>query len=158
TCGIAVLNGLDLLVADVQPIAWGYSSVATRNYNLLTMSVVANFVTTIALLVYDYRTSLEPRLRLQLKFWLLGALIALPLGMTNLLPAYGIHFYPLGNLGEATWVGVVAYAIVRHRLMDIDLVVTKGMAYAAVSFALIVPAFLAAVWLQRLAFGEINAE
>ena len=42
--------------------------------------------------------------------------------------------------------------------MDIDVVVTKGMAYAAVSFMLIAPAFAVVLWLQRLTFGRVNTD
>ncbi len=157
-CVLLVLNGLGLLVADVRPFAWGYSSVGTSFYNLLTISVFGNFAATVALLLYDYRTGTEAGLRLQLKFWILGALIALPLALTNLLPAYGISVYPLGSLGVAVFAGIVAYAIVRHRLMDIDLVLTKSVAYGAVSFLLIAPAFGLALWLQRESFGRIHSD
>jgi len=112
----------------------------------------------LALLAYEYRVSKEPRTRLQLKLWLVGAIIAIPLGQTNLLPAYGIPIYPLGHLGNAAWAAVVAYAIVRHRLMDVDVILTKGMAYAAVSFILIAPAFALALSLERLSFGRIHPD
>lgn len=156
--GLTVANALDLLVVDLRPFAWGYYSVGGRFYNLFTLSLIANFSGTVAVLIHDYRTTTEPRRRVELKFWLLGTLIALPLGVTNLLPAYGIPFYPLGNLGSAVFAGIVAYAVVRHRLMDIDLVVTKGMAYAAVSFVLVAPAFAITLWLQRVSFGRIHPD
>jgi len=155
---LAVANALDLLVSDLRSFAWGYYSVGTRFYNLFSALLIVNLLAVIALLVHDYRTSAEPRMRLQAKFWLLGALVAVPLGCTNLLPAYGIAFYPLGSLGNAAWAGIVAYAIVRHRLMDIDLVVTKGMAYAAVAFVLIAPAFLSTLWMQRISFGHVHPD
>jgi signal transduction histidine kinase len=118
--------------------------------------VFANFSGALATLAWDYATTTDPRTRLQLKFWLLGVSIALPLGVTNLLPAYGISFYPLGNLANVAWAGVVAYAVVRHRLMDIQLVLTKGIAYAAVAAVLIAPVLALALWLQKLSFGSIH--
>jgi len=156
SCGLAVLNAFDLIVVDLRPFTWGYSSVGSGWYHLLTFSIVANFLGAVGLVVYEYRTSQEPRLRLQLKLWLLGCLVALPLALTNILPAYGIRFYPLGNLGCVAWVGIVAYAIVRHRLMDIDVVVTKGAAYLAGGALLITPAFLLMLALQALAFEEVH--
>src|SRR6185436_6216391 len=91
------------------------------------------------LLVREYRTTTDPRMKLQLKFWLFGMAVALPLGLTNLLPIYGIRFYPLGNLASALWAGIVGYAIVRHRLMDIEVVVAKGLAYIGVSCLVVGP-------------------
>jgi len=100
-CALTISNSLDLFVTDLRVFAWGYYSVGTRLYDLFSLFVLANFLATTGLLLYDYRTTTEPRLLLQLKFWLFGVFVALPLGLTNLLPAYGIPFYPLGNLGSA---------------------------------------------------------
>jgi signal transduction histidine kinase len=156
--GLAVANGFDLFVAELRNFSWGYYSVGTKLYDVFSMLVLANFVAALGLLIHAFRTSQEPRMRQQLKFWLLGAAVAFPLGCTNLLPAYGVPIYPLGNLGSAAWASIVAYAIVRHRLMDIDLVVTKGMAYAAVAFGLVAPAFVIMLWLQRLSFGQLHPD
>lgn len=155
---LAVANARDLMVSDLRAFAWGYYSVSGPLFSLFTLSVIVNFMLAIAMLVSDYFNTTDPRVRLQLKFWLLGALFAFPLGCTNLLPAYGIPIYPLGNLGSAVWAGIVAYAIARHRLMDIDLVVTKGMAYMSVAFVLIAPAFILILWLQRLSFGQVHPD
>jgi two-component system NtrC family sensor kinase len=157
-CGLAVANAFDLFVYELQTFSWGYYSVGTRLYDVFSIFVPANLVAAFGLLIHDYRTSKDPRTRLQFKFWLLGAAVAFPLGFTNLLPAYGIPVYPLGNLGSAAWAGIVAYAIARHRLMDIDIVVTKGMAYIAVASVLIAPAFAIILWLQRLWFGQVHRD
>jgi two-component system NtrC family sensor kinase len=157
-CGLAVANGLDLFVAELRRFQWGYYSVGTRLYNVFSILVPANLVAAFGLLIHDYHKSEDPRTRLQFKFWLLGAGVAFPLGCTNLLPTYGIPVYPLGNLGSAAWAGIVAYAIARHRLMDIDLVVTKGMAYIFVASVLIAPAFAIVLWLQRLSFGQVHPD
>ena len=157
-CMLAAVNTVDLFVYELRTFAWGYYSVGTKFYNVFSVLLVTNFVLVSALLAYDYRTSAEPRRRQQLTFWMLGAVVALPLGLTNLLPAYGVPFYPLGNLGSVVWAGIVAYAIVRHRLLDIDLAVTKGMAYAVVSVVLIAPAWVLTLWLQRLSFGQVRPD
>ncbi len=157
-CALMASNSVDLFVTHLRVFSWGYYSVGTRLYDLFSVFVLGNFLATIGLLTHDYRTTTDPRLLLQLKFWLLGILVALPLGLTNLLPAYGLPIYPLGNLGSAAWAAIVAYAIVRHRLMDIDIVFTKGAAYAAVALVLIAPAFVLLLWLQRLSFGQIHPD
>jgi signal transduction histidine kinase len=155
---LLALNAFDLLVAHVQRLEWGYYPVGTAFYNLLSLNLLLAMAYSTAMLLWEIRQGDSPRKRLQARLWLLGAGVALPLGCTNLLPAYGIPIYPLGNIGNAAWAAIVAYAIVRHRLMDIDLVVTKGMAYAAVSFVLIVPVFTVTLWLQRRSFGQVHAD
>lgn len=157
-CLLAAANAADALASDLRRFPWGFSSVGGPFYNTFSVFVLANCSAALLVLVHDYRVSTEPRMRLQLKFWLVGASVAVPLGLTNLLPSYGVRFYPLGSLGNAAWVAIVAYAIVRHRLMDIDVAVTKGMAYAGVSFVITIPAFGLTLWLQRLSFGRIHAD
>jgi two-component system nitrogen regulation sensor histidine kinase GlnL len=153
---LAALNFAGLLVERLEAFEWGYHSVGSHYYNLFALLVALNSTLAIGVLTKEYVTTSEPRMRLQLKFWLLGVAIALPLGITNLLPSYGIPSYPLGNLGSAVWAAIVGYAIVRYRLMDIELVVTRALAYLCTIAALILPTFLLAVLLQKLAFGEIH--
>jgi signal transduction histidine kinase len=153
---LVVANSFDLVVKDLRVVQWGYYSVGTPLYGIFIVLVIANFVGALGMLVYEYRTTADARMRLQLKFWLFGMAIALPLGLTNMLPAYGVPIYPLGNLGSAAWAGIIAYGIARHRLMDIEVAVTKGIAYVGGLVILIIPAFLLTVAMQRLAFGDIH--
>ena len=153
---LAAYNLAGQLVTTLAVFQWGYYSVGSRLYNVFTVSLVVNFVAAVSLLVREYVTTSQPRMRLQLKFWLFGMAIALPLGVTNLLPAYGLKVYPLGNLGSALWAGIVGYAIVRHRLMDIEIVVARGLAYVGVTVAIIGPVSVGAIALQYWAFGEIH--
>lgn len=43
---------------------------------------------------------------------------------------YGYQFYPLGWLNVTVWVGVVAYAIIRHQLLDIEVIIKKTIVFA----------------------------
>ncbi|MFN8628395.1 MAG: ATP-binding protein [Candidatus Binatia bacterium] len=156
--GLTGANAFDLVVSRLQWYPWGYYWVGGPFYVAFAIVLVLNFLGAFVVLISEYRTTDEPRTRLQLKFWLLGAAVALLLGATNFLPVYGVPFYPLGNLGSVAWAGVVAYAIVRHRLMDIQVVATKGMAYAAALIALIVPTLVSIMWLQRHSFGQIHPD
>src|SRR5262249_50679670 len=125
-------------------------------YKYYVLLVLVDFLLAIGILVRTYITTADSRMRLQLRFWLLGLAVALPLGLTNLLPAYGIPFYPLGNLGSAVWVGIVGYAIARHRLLDIEIVLTKGIAYAGVIILLVGPVFAITLLLQHWSFGQLH--
>jgi len=146
------------LVSGLRTYAWGFYPIGTPLYQLLPISVGLNLCMVIGISILVLRRSDSPRKRQQAKLWIAGAVISMPLGMTNLIATFGIPFYPLGNLANVAYTGVVAYGIVRYRLMDMDLVVTKGMAYAAVAFLLIAPAFTLALWLQKLSFGQIHPD
>lgn len=150
------LNASGVFVAELRHYDFGFYSVGSWAYDLFSLFVFVNFLAAFGLMIHDYHTSSNPRMRQQLRFWLLGMIVALPLGLTNLLPAYGVPVYPLGNLGSAVWAGIVGYAIVRHRLMDIEIVVTKGIAYIGAILLLVGPVFAATLVMQRWAFGDVH--
>ncbi len=153
---LALLNSFDLLVGSLRHYEYGYASVAAPLYNLFTVFALANCATALWLLTFEYFTTSLPRTRQQLSFWGVAMFLGIPLALTNLLPAYGVPIYPPGNLGSVAWAGIVGYAIVRHRLMDIELAVSMGLSYlialvlvAATSLALLIAA-------QRFSFGHAN--
>jgi two-component system nitrogen regulation sensor histidine kinase GlnL len=156
SCFLAILSAMGLLVARLATFYWGYYSIGAGYYAIFTVSLIFNFSAALYLLVREYCATIDSRMRLQLKFWLFGMGVALPLGLTNLLPAYGIRLYPLGNVASVLWAAIVGYAVVRHRLMDIDVVVAKGLAYIGVSLIVIGPAACVFLVLQHWAFGEIH--
>jgi len=52
--------------------------------------------------------------------------------------------------------GFTAYSIVRHRLMDINIVLTKGTTYIFLLILLFVPLLLISILSQKLFFGKIS--
>jgi signal transduction histidine kinase len=153
----AVLAVLDLrgdLVARVSPHTWGWYIEPTRLYSLLTALLLLYIGLCVHRTWRAYRNPSSARHRVQAKFWLLGLALQAPLTLTNLLPAYGINIYPLGNFGNVLFTGIVAYAIVRHRLMDVDYVVRKGVSFALAAVAVVLPGGLGIAALSR----ELSAQ
>ena len=151
---LAIANAFDLLVKTLRPMPWGYASVGTAYYNVFTIFMLTNAIVSLTVVTWQISKTPDARTRQQLRFWLIAAGIALPLGLMNLLPAYGVAIYPPGSIGTAVWAGIVAYAIVRHRLLGIEVVVTKTLAYATVTTLLISPAFAFSLLIQKQAFGK----
>jgi signal transduction histidine kinase len=94
---------------------------------------------------HAHRYPSSPRQRVQARFWFLAALVQTPFIVTNLLPIYGINIYPLGSLGNVFAMSILAYAIARHRLMDVDYVVRKGVSFTLAATLVMVPGG-AAMW------------
>ncbi len=58
-------------------------------------------------------------------------------GMTTLLPSFGIDWiYPAGNIGVALYALILMYAIFRHQVMDIKIVIKKTIFYSLLAFVL----------------------
>lgn len=158
--GLAVFligaNAVHQLVYSVRIYVLGYYPVASPLYILHVISVTVNFAVAAVLMITNVTRAPSPHKRLQASFWLLGTGIGILGGFTNLMPVYNLHIYPIGNIANVPYTAIVAYAIVRHRLMDIDIVVTKGLSYVTVAALLVIPAFLATLALQLWAFGMIR--
>jgi signal transduction histidine kinase len=153
-----VANVFDAFVSSLRSFYWGWVPVATGFYVVLSIFAIVNFAGSLALLIYDYATARDPHTRKQVGLWLMGMVVALPLGLSNMLPVYGIHFPPLGNLGAAAWEAIVAYAIVRHRLMNIDVFVARSLAYIGVIVVVVLPAVALSYELQHYLFHTVNVE
>jgi len=153
---LALANALDLLVVNLHRVDYGYVSMGSAGYHLFTVFALANAAAALMVLAQDFRTSREPRTRQQLTFWVAGSMLATPLVLTNFVPAYGVPIYPPGNLGSAVWAAIIGYAIVRHRLLDIELVVSRGISYLVVVVVFLLPLGVGLLGLQRYAFGVVD--
>ncbi len=71
----------------------------------------------------------------QIKYILLGTFIGSIGGFTNYFLYYNIMVPPLGNILVSAYVAGIAYAIIKHRLMDITLVWRQVLIFAGYLFA-----------------------
>ncbi|MCL5411968.1 MAG: ATP-binding protein [Patescibacteria group bacterium] len=83
----------------------------------------------IHLLYRAYRDSIGLK-KQQVRYLLLSMLIGFGGGITNYFLWYKIPIYPLGNILVSVDVAVTAYAIAKHRLLDIRFVIARTVAYS----------------------------
>ncbi len=94
---------------------------------------------------YRHARGLE---RLQMQYLILGATVFLFIALIadSVLPAFGIfNFNLLGPISSVALVGLTGYAIVRHQLLDIRLVIQRGLIYSLL-FAIIVCFYIASLF------------
>jgi len=88
--------------------------------------------------------------RNQLKYVFVGTAIGYICGATNFFSWYRVPFPPILNVFISLYVALVTYAIVRYRLMDINLAVTRVAVFAGVYVLLLgVPLLSALAWQHR---------
>jgi signal transduction histidine kinase len=146
---LAVVNLHGDLVSGVQPHVWGWYPVIRPAYAGVTALVAVYLLLTIGVMWARYLHPESARQRAQAKLFFLGALVQVPFTFTNLLPLYGIEIYPLGQLGNVFFTGALAYAIVRHRLMDVDYVVRKVLSFTLAAAVVLLPGALAVAGLSH---------
>ena len=91
----------------------------------------------------------------------MGAGIAVFFGLSNALLYFDIEIYPLGPLANVVYTAIVAYAIVKHRLMDIQIIIRKSVIYATLTasitaiYVLIVSLFHGIFGIIQFAHGSL---
>src|SRR5437763_11827036 len=151
---LIVENFRGALVHRVTPHPWGWYIEAAPLYSVMTALLLVYFTLSIALVAHTYRHPSDARQRTQTKFWLLAIAVSGPFDLTNLLPVYGINVYPLGSFGNAVYLGIIAYAIARHRLMDVDYVVRKAISFFLAASVVLIPGGTVLFALSRTVGGE----
>ncbi|HIE51355.1 MAG TPA: PAS domain S-box protein [Armatimonadetes bacterium] len=89
--------------------------------------------------------TLQERLRTQ--YLIIALLVACSSGIPNFLLLSGMaQIYPFGHLLNFAYTMIIAYAIVHHKLLDIEFVIRKTIVYGGV-FALLYAAYFGVVYL-----------
>jgi signal transduction histidine kinase len=140
---LAYANLRGELVAGLIPHPWGWYPRPLPLYWGLNILIVGALAAAAERTWYAYRHPSSSRQLAQTKFWLFAWAVQMPLALTNLLPVYGFGIYPLGSLGNVAASGIVAYAIVRHRLMDAGYVVRKVVSFSLAAGAVLLPGTIA---------------
>ena len=95
-----------------------------------------------------YRVSTGPK-RNQIRYVFLATLLGFVSGATCYLPCFGIKFYPgLGNIGVSLYCIPLAYAIVKYRVMDIKVAITRTGIFVAVYTLVLGVPFAIVVWFK----------
>lgn len=153
---LELLFGGNILLREVRPIlSFAYFTQAGEIYPIffcvfLGLASYAMFV-----LLDGYRMAAGLR-RNQIMYMLLASIIGFSGGMTNFLPAFGVNVYPYGNYVVPLYIFAMGYAIIRFRLMDVEVLAAKSLTYVIVMFCISIPAFLIMLWGERTYFGNIS--
>jgi len=90
----------------------------------------------IALVIYTEYTIIKciklshGRRRLQMQYLLIGTSIGYGGGLTNFFLWYDVPIPPVGNIAASFYVVITTIAIIRHQLMDIDVIVKRTLVFA----------------------------
>jgi len=118
-------------------------------YPLFVIYFLAYLAISTTLLAREIRATRDHDRRAQAQYLLVTNLLLGFASLTNFLPLWGVAFLPLGNIASAAYVGVMAFTIARHRLLDVQVLFRAGMLYSALTFLLTVVYFALVLGLQR---------
>lgn len=106
------------------------------------------------LLLKHYKTSVGLK-KAQIKYVLLGFILGLGGGATNFFLWYDIPILPIGNFLVILYPILFSYSIIRHRLMDIRLVIKRSTIFSGIVIVITAVYVMAAFLLGWMFFGGV---
>ncbi|MCM8792666.1 MAG: hypothetical protein NC826_05995, partial [Candidatus Omnitrophica bacterium] len=108
--------------------------------------------------------AIPPLKKLQSRY-LFWAYVFAIIGGIDFIPDYGVEFFPFGFLFTGFGATIITYAIVKHHLLDINIVLTRAGIFALVYFPIVfIPFWIASKlihtslwWFPMLLFGILTA-
>jgi len=135
-------------VDDLFIYQWGVHTKA-RLFHHLFLVYFSSYVIWWFIAVYSYFQKVVSAIeRQKIKYFFIAFILLFTIGPLAYLPAYGIGIYPFAYVSGLIFVIILAYAILRYRLMDIKLVLRKG----SIFILSIISIIGIAVFLQYLFF------
>ncbi len=157
-----------LFIPTVIQQSWGFYPVGG-----ICMLIEAVLVSTVAMVCWVFFITACRKAKLteafheynRLKYCCI-ALTVFSLGALDYLPKFGIRYYPLGFATNAFFVSLITYAILVHRLMDMNIVIKKSLVYSVLvgiiagiyfSFVLLTEKLLQGIMGYRSLIGSLVA-
>ncbi len=127
TIFFAMISQTDLIYKRLDKYFWGWYPIAGKFYPFCFLLFVGTFAHSIKILYFsllELKAKSSARYN-QLKYLLCAFFIAC-FGVVDYITKFGvIIIYPCGYLAALGWILIVAYAIIRYRLMDISVTITR---------------------------------
>jgi PAS domain S-box-containing protein len=154
--GLAGLSATGLIIRGVGYLPWGHTFVLGPYYPLFVAYFVAIMLFAFGRLFMKYRRS-SGISRIQIMYVFLGAFLSAFIGVTVaiVLPLLGFsRLYYLAPLSTLVMIGLIAYAMVKHRLMSIEVVIQRSTVYGTAT-VLIMALYALAVIVSEMFFRGI---
>lgn len=121
----------NLLNYDIQHV-FNLYYIELRGPELASFAIYWIFLASYSLVMLHrhYKNMMDPVIRNQAKYLLFGMLIGFVGGATHWFPIFSIPIYPFGQIGIAIYSSIVAYAILKHGLLDIEVVIRRTAVFA----------------------------
>jgi len=160
--GLAILfllgNTTSTFVADVQPaLSFAFWPRAGWLFHpfLMWWGVLALLPIYLIYTAFQHETGLK---RTQYLYLLIGTTIGYGGGATNFPLWYDIPVIPFGTIFTTIYVALVAYTLLRHRLMDFSLAFEKGVTYLVLMVLVALPVYPLLLLMQKVFWNQISLQ
>ncbi len=117
-------------IINVHKYFFGFYGTAGPLYIYAILLFLACMLRPMFLLIQAAKSkNIDDQRLMQIKYILAAFAIAY-LASIDFLPKFGIEIYPAGAVFILCWVIIMSYAILKHQLLDINIVLRKGLIYS----------------------------
>ena len=141
-------------IVGVKRFFWGYyPQVGFNIHNIFLALWIIPFILSLKYLYKKYKEVESPFNKKRIKYFLVTLPIAY-LGTIDYIPSYGIEMYPFGLIPLTFFVISTTFAIIRYRLLDIEIIVKK-LTFVTLGFVASVSCvYIASFYLQSYFYIE----
>ena len=130
----------DIIIKGAHQTSWGYYGTAGRFAYIFIIPFILYGLLTLKNFYYGYKAAETSTKRLQMLYILLSLGVGF-ISILGFLPWYEINIYTFEFLPITIYTSVLAYTIVRYKLMDIRTVFHKTAMWITVSAIILVPLY-----------------
>jgi signal transduction histidine kinase len=115
----------------------------------------------IGLILYSHSLLLQaarnqsPKKKNQINYFVTATVIGFGGGCLSYLPNFGMDVYPWGNFSICLYPMIMSYAILKHQLMDVKVVIRKTLVYSIISASLVAVYVSTVTFITRLLEGHV---
>jgi signal transduction histidine kinase len=161
--GFAVSLFFNKFIVNVRLLDVGYWSVPGPVFSLFSCSYCA-ITTALVYITYHKQKTAPPTQQTRLRSLLLAIVGLWIFGTNDLMPILGhdtyplthIKFYPLGSLAAVFYVVIIGYSVLQHRLLDIQVTLSRFAAQLVRLLFMMLVGFLLLLLISRLAPGQFT--
>ncbi len=151
---VALLFCTDLLIDGLRPLRDGLfiypkSGMLHPLYIFFFMALYS--ISLIKLLVKFRSKNMPENEKITIKYIIFAFLCASPAAI-DFLPSYGLQAIPCGYIFLFLWLCITAYAIVRHQLMGIEVIIKKTLVFAGLLASVFAILVLPTILIQEYIF------
>ncbi|MGD8569650.1 MAG: ATP-binding protein, partial [Gammaproteobacteria bacterium] len=151
---LAIHMSSNVFVSGFYSYFWGYYPKAGPAHPLYLSFITISLLAALVILRKEWLASKENKLRHQQVTWVALSFGLYYLAASDFLVNYGIEFYPFGVFFILASLAIIAYAIVKHKLLEIDIVIKKTVFYSCLLALLIAPCLTVIYFTDRYATGS----
>lgn len=141
---------------DVALYFWGYYPVAGKFYFIFTIMFFGLFTRDVVLLfkaMQNYKKTNNTVKLQQTKYLLFAFICAIPATIDYIIK-YEIEIYPYGYISTLIFMSIISYAILKHNLLNINIIFRKTLIYSIIiGFLFIISALF--LYITAQFFGEV---